>query len=310
MDAEKYLLIASMNPSIDVTMHINAFVPGGTNRAHTVQEDAGGKGINVARALKGLGAAGVICTGFLWQEGSGLFYDALEKSGVKADFLTLPGSVRRNIKVFDAQKGEITEINAASPLVSAQELLSAKERIVNLAKKARFVVLTGSLPKGADADFYEGVISAVDSPCALDADGEALLCGVRAKPAVLKCNEKELSVLHDSGTALEKAKAVVDSGVSTVIASMGADGAILADARGAWRALPVKLNVRSTVGAGDAMLSGYLAAVARGETGGEALKYASACASACVEGEGTCVPDMQSVCAYMDRIKIERMMEW
>ena len=108
-----------------------------------------------------------------------------------------------------------------------------------------------------------------------------------AKPFLLKCNEKELGVIAQGATALQRVRAAMDQGISIVLASMGAQGSILADASGAWRAAPLKLNVRSTVGAGDAMLSGFLAAYVRGESVREAFRWAVASASASVEGEGT-----------------------
>jgi len=166
------------------------------------------------------------------------------------------------------------------------------------------------LPKGCGADFYARLIASCGVPCALDADGEALRMGVRARPDILKCNEKELSVLTGEGDVLSRAKSVVDGGVSVVIASLGARGSILATAGGAWRAHPLPLTARSTVGAGDAMLSSYLAAQVQGLAPVECFRHAVAGASASVEGEGTSIPGKEDLAQYWQQIKIERMVEW
>ena len=304
------ILVVSMNPSIDVTMGVDCLRAGGTNRARFVREDAGGKGVNVARALRAQGAEEVWATGLMWREGGKILMDALERDGVACDFCLLEGATRRNIKILDEEKAEITEINAGSPPVTAGDLRLAREKLLSRAERAKMVVLTGSLPTACPPDFYARAIASCGAPCALDADGEALAAGVAAKPFLLKCNEKELGVIAQGETVLERVKTVLDRGVSIVLASMGAQGSIMANARGAWRAAPLSLNVRSTVGAGDAMLSGFLAAYAREADPVWAFRAAVASASASVEGEGTFMPSSAGAARYLPHIQIERVMEW
>lgn len=310
MPEDNCILVGSMNPSIDVTMGVDRLRAGGTNRARFVREDAGGKGINVARALKALGVRRVRCAGLIWRSGSEILTDALERAGVEPDFLFLEGATRRNIKVLDEEKEEITEINARSEAVSEDTVRAAGAKLVEGARHARFLVLTGSLPTGCPADFYERVIRESGAACALDADGDALAAGIRARPFVLKCNEKELCTAAQGANALERVRAALDAGVSIVLASMGAQGSLLASAGGAWRAEPLRLRVRSTVGAGDAMLSGLLAALARGAQLEDAFVSAVACASASVEGDGTFIPDADCEARYRPYVKINRVMEW
>ena len=310
MPEKNAILVGSLNPSIDVTMGVDCLRAGGTNRARFVREDAGGKGVNVARALKAQGVESVRLAGFVWREGGNILENALKQTGVACDFCWLEGATRRNIKILDEEKAEITEVNARSAPVAAEDVHFMREKLLCGAKDAKMVVLTGSLPTDCPADFYAQIIEASPAPCALDADGAALLAGARAKPFLLKCNEKELGVIAQGATALQRVRTAMDQGISIVLASMGAQGSILADASGAWRAAPLQLNVRSTVGAGDAMLSGFLAAYVRGESVREAFRWAVASASASVEGEGTFMPGSAEAARYLPYIQIERLMEW
>src|SRR5699024_1793950 len=121
-------------------------------------------------------------------EGGNILENALKQTGVACDFCWLEGATRRNIKILDEEKAEITEVNAKSAPVAAEDVHFMREKLLCGAKDAKMVVLTGSLPTDCPADFYAQIIEASPAPCALDADGAALLAGARAKPFLLKCN--------------------------------------------------------------------------------------------------------------------------
>ena len=151
MPEKNAILVGSLNPSIDVTMGVDCLRAGGTNRARFVREDAGGKGVNVARALKAQGVESVRLAGFVWREGGNILENALKQTGVACDFCWLEGATRRNIKILDEEKAEITEVNAKSAPVAAEDVHFMREKLLCGAKDAKMVVLTGSVPTDCPA---------------------------------------------------------------------------------------------------------------------------------------------------------------
>jgi 1-phosphofructokinase len=291
-EGKRLITTVGLNLSIDRTIEVERLVPYGTNRALSTRSDPGGKAVNVALMAARLGAIAAI-TGFMRQENARFFGDKLEAGGVKADFAMLPGSMRVNVKVLDREAGAVTEFNESGAPVSPEDLETIVERVRRQAASGGWLVLTGSLPPGCPKDFYLRLIrSAQGCRVALDADGEALALALEGKPQLVKPNRRELEGL--TGRSMDSiddvrrgALELIDRGVEIVVVSLGDKGALAALRGECLFAEPPEVAVRSTVGAGDAMVAGLTVALEAGETLETALRTAVAAAGAAVATPGT-----------------------
>ncbi|MDR0896331.1 MAG: hexose kinase [Oscillospiraceae bacterium] len=288
-----WITVVSLSPAMDKRVEVEDFRAGGTNRVLFSRADAAGKAINVSLALAAMGRR-VRCIGILPGRGEAV-QERLKRHGVAFDFLDAPGEVRVNQKVFDRATGEITEINEPCPDAPESLLEAAADAALQAAKDSAFLVLTGSLPGACKADWYANVIRRVREAaphchCALDADGERLRLGIEAAPFLIKPNLNELEQwmgrpLATQGEALQAAQALRAQGIAYVAVSMGAEGALLATENGAFAAETLEVPIRTTTGAGDAMVAGMLDAILEGKGAAEVLRGGVAVATArCVDG--------------------------
>jgi 1-phosphofructokinase len=293
------IVTVTANPSVDRTVEVDRLEAGGVMRARASRVDAGGKGVNVARALAAHGhrAVAVVVAG--GAEGSHLL-SLLSGPAIPAALEVRPvivaGSIRSNVTIVDAA-GTTTKLNESGPTLSPDELaeLAGTTAHAAAANSAEWVVLSGSLPPGVPATWYAGQVAdlaPIGVRVAVDTSGEALAEAASAGPDLIKPNREELAELtgrHVDGPAEAAAAArlLLDKGVKAVLVSLGSDGAVLVDDDGAWHASAPVLNPRSSVGAGDALLAGFLAS---GGTGRRALAEAVAWGSAAVTLPGSRMP--------------------
>lgn len=285
------ITIVCLSPSLDETITLDRLIPGGTNRVQDRRVCAGGKGVNVARNLAAMGEH-VRLAVFRHAQGAQLLFHSLDEAGVECLPVDVPGALRVNIKLLDTSCDTVTEVNAAAQPVPQEAIAQMEAVIAASAAKSRWLVLTGSLPKGYPADAYARVIRCVRATApqcriALDAEGEPLRLGVQEGPDLIKPNRHELELLTGKelqarAQVLAAAKALHDGGVGEVLVSLDTDGSLLVSAQRAYSAGAICVPVATTVGAGDALLSGYLHAREQGECA--ALAYGTACAAASVAG--------------------------
>ncbi|MDR0929594.1 MAG: 1-phosphofructokinase family hexose kinase [Oscillospiraceae bacterium] len=311
MKDQPWITVVSLSPALDKRMEVAGFRPGGTHRVLSTRADAAGKAIHVALGLSALGRR-VRCMGILPGRG-GAFTERLSRGGVLFDFLDAPGEVRVNQKIYDRLTGEITEINEPCPDAPEALLEAAADAALAAARDSAFLVLTGSLPGACPADWYARLIARVREAaphcrCVLDADGERLRLGIPAKPFLIKPNEHELAEwagrpLASRGEVLQAARTLRAQGVSWVVVSMGAQGAMLVTEEGAFAAEALKERIQTTTGAGDAMVAGLLHGIMDGMSAADVLRYGVAAATAhCMEaGDGF----LQKECAQRLRAKIQ-----
>lgn len=283
-----------LNPSIDRTVWVDRLVPGGTNRVRREARAPGGKGVNTARALaaQGIPACAAVLLG---SEDAAGMEAYLFSCGCRMRAVTIEGTMRVNVKVFDESRDEVTEINASGPAISADTIDAATGMIVDCARESEWLVLSGSMPPGCPADYYARLIRKVRAAApgcrvALDAEGESFRLGVLEGPDFAKPNRHELSLFLGKGAMceadiLEGARALRRAGVGTVIISMGAEGAMLCAQTGCAVAPAVAVPVQTTVGSGDAMLAGYIAAKTAGLGDMDAFRRSITAATANVAGE-------------------------
>lgn len=287
------IVTVTLNPSVDRTIEVDTLTRGAVLRARATRVDPGGKGINVSRALVANGhdsRAVLPCGG---AEGRQLT-ELLAEAGVDVVVVPIRGAVRANVSVVEPG-GTVTKLNEPGPVLTGEELDGVVTATVRAARDAAWVVLSGSLPRGAVGDTYARFVARLaDLPLrvAVDSSGPALLAALEAKPDLVKPNREELTEavgypIDTLGEAALAAGLLRDRGARAVLASLGPDGAILADETGVhYGTAPVQQRI-STVGAGDAMLAGFLAA---GGSGAAALAEALAYGAAAIGLPGSRMP--------------------
>jgi 1-phosphofructokinase len=288
------IVTVTLNPSLDRTIEVDALVRGTVHRAGPVRLDAGGKGVNVARALSanGLKARAVLPTG--GRDGEALAA-LLVSAGIDHVAVPIREGVRTNVSVVEPD-GTVTKLNTPGPLLGQEELEACLSAILAACADTGWVACSGSLPPGVPADVYARLTTALHAAgcaVAIDTSGEALSAALPARPDLVKPNLEELSAvvgrpLATLGEAVAAAREVHGRGAGAVLCSLGADGALLVDARDAVHGEAAVEAVASTVGAGDAMLAGFLAAGGRGR---DALCEALAWGAAAVQLPGSRMPE-------------------
>ena len=286
------IVTVTANPSLDRTLEVAGLLRGQVHRISAVHVQPGGKGVNVARALvsNGVPARAIVPTGGV--EGRQLIA-LLTDYDIEVCQVPSAGPVRINVSVVEPD-ATVTKLNEPGATLSETEVSGLLDAILGNIADASWVVLAGSLPPGIDPAFYAEVIRRLDGRgirVAVDTSGPALRAAVAAGPALIKPNREELEevvgrklpTVADIGDA---ARELRDSGVGTVLASLGGDGALLVDGEGVWHAEAPAI-VRSSVGAGDATLAGFLAAGARGFS---ALRQGVAWGAAAVSLPGSTMP--------------------
>jgi 1-phosphofructokinase len=302
----------TLNPAIDQTLSIPGFAAGQVNRVAESRSDAGGKGVNVASCLADLGIE-VVATGFLGTENAALFESFFERKRITDRFIRLPGSTRVGLKIVDDRTGQTTDINFPGLAPTDQDLSELLERVASLAAPGAWFVLSGSVPPGIPDGIYATLIESIHARGArvlLDTSGPAPRPGLEGGPEVMKPNADELSELAGRTLAgpravLEAARSLLDRGVRRVVVSMGGAGAVFVEDGQALLARPLRVTVRSTVGAGDAMVAGIVAAALEELPLEDTARLATACGALAVTRIGSGIEDPAELRELRGRVEIE-----
>jgi len=273
----------TLNPAIDQTVFVDHFQLNTVNRARAMQRDAGGKGVNVASFLADYGL-NVTATGLLGAENPHIFERHFATKGITDRFIRVPGATRIGIKIVDEANQQTTDINLPGLPPPPGALDALLNVIDELAADHEWFVLAGKLPPGVPVEFVPDLIRRIHTfnrAVALDVSGPALAAGLSAQPSLVKPNIDELRQItlldHDGLEAASlAARRLNQMGIRLAIVSMGARGAIFSDGTTLLHALPPPVTVRSTVGAGDAMVAGTIAGLVEGLSLTEVAQLATA----------------------------------
>jgi 1-phosphofructokinase len=287
------IVTVTPNPSLDRTLEVEELRRGEVVRAHADRSDPGGKGVNVSRALAANGHPSRAVLPLGGPDGE-LLASLLQGLGIEVASVPIADAIRSNVTVVEPD-GTVTKVNAPGPRLSDVEVEALLERAVAVADGASWVVASGSLAPGTPDDLYARLAAAVrlaGARVAVDTSGPALERVLAAGPDVLKPNEDELSevtgrVPETLGDIVFAANQLRSNGVGTVLASLGPSGAVLVEDGQAFHGESDVIVPRSTVGAGDALLAGFLAA---GGKGAHALAEGVAWGAAACVLPGTAVP--------------------
>ncbi len=303
----------TLNPAVDKTVEINDFEVGKVNRISFMRLDAGGKGINVSKTIKALDGSS-IATGFLAGRNGDYIKDYLNRMQVSSDFLFVKGETRTNLKVVDRRNQTNTDINEPGLIEVMEEDLSRLEhKIFSDMRKDDILILSGSIPSNVPVDIYRDWTERANKSgirVLLDADGELLREGIKASPYMVKPNIEELeSLLKSKLTGMDEivraGRSLLDMGIEMAIISLGADGAVFFHGEHAIYAEGLKVVVKSTVGAGDAMVAAFAIAISRDEPFEKAVAFSVAAGTANVASEGTLPPAWKDVLHYEAQVNLK-----
>lgn len=301
-----------LNPALDRTVTVDSLVPGQVNRIRSTRTDVGGKGVNVAVVCRRLGLESQVigCAGV---DGFGKLRAAMQSEDVGCRFHTVEGAVRVNTKVVSLDGSGVTELNEPGPTLTAEDLDVFFDLAVESTRRSDYAVVTGSLQPGCPASTYRHLLEALSPvPCILDVSGEALLCGVEARPFLIKPNHHELAAtvgrtLHTLADIRAAAQTFVDRGVQHVVVSLGKDGALYVGTEGCFYAPEIPVTVHSTVGAGDAMVGGLLYGFLTHGTMREGFRAGVAAGTASVMTTGTQLIVPSDFFGLLERVHIQEL---
>jgi 1-phosphofructokinase family hexose kinase len=311
------IITVTLNAAIDKTLEVPSFTPGRRHRTVDQTTMAGGKGVNIARAIKELGQP-VIATGLAGGATGTRIVEALGEESVLNDFVRILDESRTNTVVLDPTTGLHTEINERGPAVSTQELQLFQEKLLYLAKGASICVFAGSLPRGVDQDVYFSLIREVRRlgvTTMIDTDGEPLRLAMRAEPDLVSPNELEAEELvgQEFNDVDDRAAAVCEmirlgAGEAIMTVSDGCYARLIENgASTLYRVQIDEQEARSVVGSGDAFLAGYVAARYQRQEPLECLRFGVACGAESTQHFGAGIIDAARVERLTHEVRAERL---
>jgi len=311
------IVTVTLNAAVDRTLTVPNFQPGHRHRASASLTSAGGKGVNVARALKTLEAP-VIATGLAGGRAGDRIIEELAGEAILNDFVRIADESRTSTAVVDPTAGRLSEIYEWGPAVRPEELEMLLDKLRYLSRVASFVVFSGSLPRDVEDDFYAEAIRDLNRrglQCVLDCEGEPLRVGVEAEPFLVSPNQREAeSLVGQEFSDHEDFVMALD-----VIADLGAPNVLITQETSCFALFHEERQVRrfrasvprvdpvAPVGAGDVLLAGFLAARFNGRTLDDALRSAVGAAAASVLELGAGRFDPREASRLASSVEIEEL---
>jgi len=304
----------TLNPSLDKTVTVDKLVLEEANRWTSMRRDPGGKGINVSRVVHELRGK-TIAYGFMGGIDGDILKQLLTKQGVTFDFTSIKGEIRNNLIITNLGNNSQTRIDAPGPIILKSELGSLLGKLTHLEPKPNYLVLAGSVPPGIPEDIYKTLIDTANKQgikTVLDSDENWLKEGIKAKPHVIKPNVYEAgellgTKLRDEASIIAAVKKLMAKGIEIVVISRAKDGMIISDGNKMLKITPPKVQVRSTVGAGDSAVAGLVLSLTRGDDIEEASRLAVAAGTAASLTPGTELCRRHDVERLLPLVKVRRL---
>ena len=286
------IVTVTLNPSVDRTLFVDDLKLGSVNRAELKAVDPGGKGVNVSRAVKAFGKethAILVCGSF----GSRWFADKLSELKIAHNILLAVGVTRNNVTLVESD-GTVTKLNEPGFELTDAIISDVKSSLSDLDLKNAWVVFAGRLNPGADNATYRDLATyarKLGAKVAIDASGPELKAAIDMSPDLIKPNQHELAELvghplQNINDVVNAANKLINSGIGSILCSLGADGALFIDKTGVTHVEPEVKVVGVPVGAGDILLATFIA----GGADAAALPTAVSWSAASVPLEGTAIP--------------------
>ena len=307
------ITVAGFNTAIDRLMRVEQFRLGGVSRAQDERVYPGGKGMHVAQTIAALGER-VQLVGLVDKTHRNLIAQRMAERGVLFHGVEISEDLRLCIAVQDAA-GAVTEVLGRGPMLTERQCEALRSAFWRAVDESELAVLSGSLPRGMLPTTYATLVEGVrhlGKRCLVDASGDVLQHTVVAGPYLIKPNRDEAVALlgyaiDDIDSAAKAARDLRARGIAMPVVSMGAQGAITADADGVWHAELSVERARNTVGSGDCLLAGMAVGLHRGMALAEALALGVACGAANALNEETGFVERDTVEALLPRVRVRRV---
>lgn len=317
------ILVVGLNPCLDVTLSVPQLETGKTNYYNSYHENIGGKGSNVVRAIHALGGSGSIFSPEFPEDGSKVSL-LMQKEGIEAYLVNLPGHLRINYKVLDVTEAHdvrMTELNSPGNFIPEIAVRLLEREWLRQIEQDQLLVLSGSLIPGMPLDTYHRLITAQHERggrVVLDAKGDALKQALSARPDLVKPNRDELA--EATGMPCDSLDELIaasfklrEMGADVVLASLGEAGAIITRGAAVYHAtVPMNQKILRLAGAGDAMAAVLACFASRDDdlTDDEladVLIWAMAASQAAISRDGLTMPSLEEVEAWTDQIQVQRV---
>jgi len=301
----------TLNPCLDRTITVQGLVVDEVNRWTSSRLYAGGKGIDVSRAIHEMGGR-TLAYGFIGGPAGRAVEILLDEEGVSFSFTPIEQETRTNIIITDTKTASQTRIDAPGPRISKRELERFYRKMRRIYPRPDLLVVGGSVPPGVPDIIYYGIVTEARGfgvRTILDAEGRWLEEGIKANPYLVKPNVREAEEILNMELSTEEsiikaALSLVEMGIKIAVISRGKDGVIAATKEKIVKVVPPPLKVRSAVGAGDCAIAGFALKVASGESLIEACRLAVAMGSATVLTPGTELCHRADVERLLPQIKV------
>ncbi|WP_462413141.1 1-phosphofructokinase [Neobacillus sp. Marseille-QA0830] len=298
----------TLNPSLDYIVELDQVNVGGLNRTKNETKLPGGKGINVSQVLKRLDVDSQ-ALGFIGGFTGDYLKSLLETLQISTDFVRVNEDTRINVKLKSDTE---TEVNAKGPAISPENFESLKAKIRELTSED-ILVLAGSIPSTMPADTYEELVKIcgeTGTKFVVDAEGELLRKVLPFKPFLIKPNHHELgdlfnTVITTPEEAVPYARELINQGAQNVIVSLAGNGAVLINKDMAIVSTVPKGELKSSVGAGDSMVAGFIATYAKSNSIEEAFRFSVASGSATAFSIGLCTPE--KIESLLPQVKLQQI---
>ncbi len=307
------IITLTLNPAFDVHCYADDFKPFSENLANITSYEAGGKGVNISRTLT---ANGISNTAYIvvGDENKEKFLKRLDEDNINYKEFVVSGAIRENITLHTKDKPE-TRISFAGFKADEKVIDTIKEELEKETKEDLIVTLTGRIANGMDIEKVKRLLMSLKDKGAkivIDSRSFTKRDILDVKPYLIKPNEEEISMYTDVEvvdflSAKKAAQKIKDEGVENVLISLGSKGALLCSDDGVFCAEAPKIEVLSTIGAGDSSIAGFIESISNGESYAMALKNAIAYGSAACLCEGTKPPEIKDVKEIYKRIKINKL---
>ncbi len=304
----------TLNPALDRTLLVENLAFEDSNRVKKELRYAGGKGIDVSRVINELGGNS-IALGFVGG------YDGMElegrliNEGINCDFVKIADETRINVFIKNKEDGKRTSLHAKGPKVSPSELALLYNKIKDLNPVPSWFVMSGSLPLGVSNNIYTQLTRLLRNKITkvfLDSDGMPLKKGLASIPFAVKPNAFELERL--AGKKLKNQKQIItfgmkliEKGISYVLISLGEKGMILVSKNEVLKGVSPRVKEKSTIGAGDSSVAGFIYAYERNKQISDCLKMAVSCGTATVLTPGTALCKKEDVKRIIKKVRIENL---
>lgn len=304
------IITLTLNPAFDIHCNVKGLALRRENLASITDYEAGGKGVNISRALKAGGVESLALV-VLGEENGDSFTKLLDKDGITYKPLTVSGRIRENITLHDGTAETRISFEGSeadsSLLFDVQELLRAESL------DGTFITLTGRIPSGIDISSVKKFakdLTQKGAKLVIDSRSFSLDDIIEVRPYLIKPNQEEISEylgrdIKDFSEVREAAETLHSRGIENVMISLGEDGALLVSDEGTYVARPPRIDAISTIGAGDSSVGGFLAAAVEKKGSRDTLRLAVAYGTAACMTEGTRPPRSEDIQSVYDHVTVE-----